>query len=549
MTRRVAIAAFATVLASSACKGPVGPVVHVIVRLDKDPVVLSEIHGLSVVVRVGDESETLDFPKDGPTPTPLAFPASFALIASDAEGTMTVEVTALARESDAKSKPVGFGFSRVRLNEKTLYDVDVEVGVASRCGQEDAPATDVPDICFRRDDIELTLAGGDPKKGNINNGVEMIDLDGDRKLDLLAVWSDDRNDKTTTSGLSVFYGSEIAERGLVWNSDDEEVYDDIGDPGTQRSNTEGAVLPFIAPEEDGVRGASDDSADLVTASFGAKGLTIRARLGRRFYEPPVFMDLGSSPGLLRAADVLPAEGKELVVALRKEARLIVVLPAGEDGMPSVADVALEGLRTGEGLRGFDVVDLDGVNGLDIVAAGKGEPDGAKPGQITTHLNQGDGSFAAAPVGDPEFGWREVRGGDLDGDGAVDLAAVNVDRGVVGVFRGTGDGTFAPAFEYTLTGPDGIQQTPDRVRLADMDGDGITDIVACGVSKTGVHILLLGAAGVPRFPVIRLPAGEEDGEPAEDMQGCALGDSDKDGVIDRLAVTDRTRNRLRVFVSP
>lgn len=530
-----------TVALTPACKGPVGPVIQVAVGVASDPQVLSEIHGLSVVVRSGGDSEIVEFPEGGPAASPLDLPGDFALIASEVTGTLAIEVTGLARRAGGEATPVAFGFAEVSLNEEELYRTSVALGVDSGCGLPAPPETVVPRLCLRRDDMELVLGHGDAALGNINNGVELQDLDGNRIPDLLAAWSENRNDESHKSGVSVFFGFEVAERGVVFA--EEKVFEDKGDGGARRSNTEAIGVDLVG--EGG--GPADGKLDIVASSLGTKGLTIRPKLARQDFDLPLFFDLGKRPGEMQAADLLADEpGQELVVALRDDAALLVVLPANDERGLTTQEIP--GLQTGPGLRGLHVADLDSTQGLDIVSAAKGEPDAQAKGAITVHLSQADGTFVASAISEPDFGWHDVRAADLNEDGAADVAAVNVDRGVVGIFIGAGDGSFTPGLEYTLTGSDGVQQRPDRVRLGDFDGDGKVDILACAVGKSGLHLLLLNDQGRPRFPVIRIPGGELEGEAGEDLQGCAIADTTGDGRIDRLAITDRLENRVRVLVS-
>lgn len=538
MTRTPAIVAVA--LLGVACKGPVGPVVHVTVRADADAEVLSQIHGLSVVVTGGGQTETLEFPQGGPGTTPLKLPADFALVASEVSGTVTVAVTGLFGGVGTEPTPVAFGFTEISVSQQTLHEATVDIGVRGGCGAEAAPESDVPKVCFRRDGMELELGSEDPDSGNINNGIEFQDLDSDSIPDVLAAWSEDRNEASHRSGVSVFFGFKDKDRGVVYA--DETVFEDQGDPGERRSNTEAVGIDLVGAND----GPADGKLDIVAASLGVSGLTIRPKLATRDFGLPVFFDLGKRPGEMQAADLLEASpGKELVVALRDDKALLIVLPATEERGLAVAEVA--GLEAGAGVRGLHVADLDGKHGLDIVSAAKGKPDVEEDGQITVHLSDGADGFISSPVGEPALGWHDVRAALLNSDDLMDLVAVNVDRGVVGIFKGEGDGVFSPALEYNLTAADGVEQRPDRVRVGDLDGDGQVDILACGVGMSALHILLLGPDGAPRFPVIRMAAGEHPVQPGENLQGCSIADTTGDGVIDRLAITDRDRNRVRVFV--
>lgn len=73
-------------------------------------------------------------------------------------------------------------------------------------------------------------------------------------------------------------------------------------------------------------------------------------------------------------------------------------------------------------------------------------------------------------------------GRLDGDAVTDLVLSIPDEKSVAVFSGTGAWSFSRIFTF------GPCETPDRVRLADMDGDGFMDIVFSCRYDRRVYIL-------------------------------------------------------------
>ncbi len=90
-----------------------------------------------------------------------------------------------------------------------------------------------------------------------------------------------------------------------------------------------------------------------------------------------------------------------------------------------------------------------------------------------------------PVGDSP---TAVATADLDGDGQLDLVAVNQNSDTVSVLRNLGGGTFAPQVTYA------VGSLPSSVAAADFDADGDVDIaVANGMSQT-ISVLLNQGAG-------------------------------------------------------
>ena len=73
--------------------------------------------------------------------------------------------------------------------------------------------------------------------------------------------------------------------------------------------------------------------------------------------------------------------------------------------------------------------------------------------------------------------------DVDGDGILDLVLTNCASSSVSVFLGNGDGTFRTPVSYA-TGPD-----PSSVAVADFNGDGILDLVVVNGWSSSASVLL------------------------------------------------------------
>ena len=540
-TAPLAMAALAAMALPTACQGPRGPVVRLSVTQQQDPWVVASVHRLSVALTSSEHgSETLLFPEAGPSAVPIDFPADMAIVLSGVEGEVAIEVTALT----ASDEPVGWGRGQVTLDAAELVDAVVAVGVATTCGDGVAPAGLVPELCFERFGVELVLGRGEETLGVIANGVEFALADEDELPDLLAVWSEDNGQPLTKSGLSVFHGSWVEGSGITYTSDLEYVLVDRGEPGERRSNTEGAVADVV-----GMDGAwePDTLPDLVVSSREAKGLTIwpKAGNGRTNYaEEPLFIPLGELTGALQVGDVLPAPGDEIVVALWSVGRLAIVGHQPEsDGF--ALDVLAE-LELRKGIAGFRIIDVDGDGDQDLVVSANGVAKTGGEGGLLVLRSDGAGGFDLEDVGPPRTGVNDVVVANLDGDDEPDLASLNWESGTVEVHTpADGDG-WVSLTTWAVPAP-GERQAPnlDRLRAGDLDGDGVTDLLACD-QNGWLHALLLDADGSSRFPPVRLQGGESRGETAKDLQGCAISDSDGDGAVDLLAIVDRTDKRLRVL---
>lgn len=114
-----------------------------------------------------------------------------------------------------------------------------------------------------------------------------------------------------------------------------------------------------------------------------------------------------------------------------------------------------------------VSDFNGDGFLDHVVGGT---------NVSLALGNGDGTFRAPRSyysGPNPF---NVRLADLNGDGMTDIVTANSGDSTASVLLNNGDGTFTAPTTY---------QNAARVQLADVNGDGVTDIVS--TNNTGVGV--------------------------------------------------------------
>ena len=167
-----------------------------------------------------------------------------------------------------------------------------------------------------------------------------------------------------------------------------------------------------------------------------------------------------------------------------------------------------------------VLDVDGDGHNDLAhALGEGSDGGA-----AVTYGRGNGRFATdeAVVFASATSTQDIGLGDLDGDGDIDLAAI--DAGRVVMFRQGG--------RYTWTAVTGLTALPNAstdLKVADVDLDRKADLVwietSGSTNDSFLHVWLQGAAGVFTAATWSpLAIGD-------DAEGIALADLDVDGALD------------------
>ena len=137
-------------------------------------------------------------------------------------------------------------------------------------------------------------------------------------------------------------------------------------------------------------------------------------------------------------------------------------------------------------RGIVAADLNGDGKDDIAYAVATAVPGSKLFDLYVALGKGDGTFQSPTLVASQIG-EFLTSGDTNGDGKADVIAATITEpggGLIGnslfVLLGNGDGTFQTPVAYT-------SDIPSDPHLADVNGDGIPDIIAGGSTGALVYI--------------------------------------------------------------
>jgi hypothetical protein len=294
---------------------------------------------------------------------------------------------------------------------------------------------------------------------------------------------------------------------------------------------------------------SDDGVIVQHLAPGNYALLISARSGSGAYQLTSAFVPGSSaldpltvgqlPEAVAVADVNGDGIPDLIVANGNDNTVRVLLGNGDGTYHYLNNDPTQGTFTvGTHPDAVAVADLNGDGKLDLIVANYGDLNTPVPGSVSVLLGNGDGTFQPAQTFPVGFGATSVAVADVDGDGIPDLVVANFgnpnthDPGSVSVLLGNGNGTFRPPVNYA-TGPG-----PASVAVADVNGDGIPDLVVANQYGNTVSVLLGNRDGTFRSAV-NYPVGTG-------PTSVTVADVNGDGVPD-LIVTNISDNTVSVLL--
>ncbi|MCP3981281.1 MAG: choice-of-anchor D domain-containing protein [bacterium] len=375
-------------------------------------------------------------------------------------------------------------------------------------------------------------------------GLVLVDLDLDGVLDLVTANRDDGTVSVAPGGGDGRFGEAIAIQAgatpvalaaadldadgdvdiAVVNRNPGTVSILLGDGvgGLSAGPVVGGLGPF--PLSIAIADLDGDAAlDLAVGNLQADSVSVSHGNGDGSFDPvPVTHDVGRFPTAVVAAD-FDADGRTDLASVNGFDNSVSILLGTPDGLVR----QLPDIEVGVFPLAAEAGDFDADGSVDLVVANF---DGDS---LSVLLGDGSGAFTRKclrfdeqdgcvelVVSDP----RAVRLGDLDFDGAPDLAVALHDNAKLGVLLGDGFGGVGQARSF----PTG--NAPQALVSGEFDGDGIPDLVTANTLDGSIGLLLgdgLGAFVPGSAPV----------EGFESPVGLTVHDFDRDGNLD-LAVADR-----------
>jgi hypothetical protein len=290
----------------------------------------------------------------------------------------------------------------------------------------------------------------------------------------------------------------------------------------------------------------DGKLDLAVANINSNSVSVLLNTTAPGAATPSFaakqdFATGDSPESVTLGD-LNGDGKlDLVVAnLISTVSILFNTTASGAATPSFA--AKQDFATGDGPRSVSIGDLNVDGKLDLAVVN------FNSNTVTVLLNTtvpgaATPSFSAIHAFPTGIRPISVSAGDLNGDGKLDLALVNLISNSVSVLLNTtAPGATTPSFSAKQDFATNFN--PSSITVGDLNGDGKLDFAVANINSNNVSVLLnttTPGAGTPSF------ATKEDFDTSAGPVSVARGDLNGDGKLD-LVVANVDSDTMSVLLN-
>lgn len=370
------------------------------------------------------------------------------------------------------------------------------------------------DVLLSNGDGTFTVGNNYPVSNQILLGGIVADVNGDSKLDLVAV--DD------------------AEPAKVWTL--------LGNGDGTFQTATSVTLP--GPAGNGALFADlngDGLLDIAYMDSDSNQLDIYLATSATAYASSV--SYNTSDGVYDACSLsagdLTADGKpELVNTNCRDGNITVYVNNGDGTFQTGVyyDAATIGANSELDPGAVAIADVNGDGKADIVVTNMNSSD------VTILFGNGDGTVTVPSVGYATGGYagNPAVVADFNGDGYPDIVVADYSFSLV-FLKGYGDGTFHAAVDYY---PSTVSDSPSGVGLAtgDFNGDGNPDYVMgnCCAPQAGITVFLSRSDG-SLLPGVNYFSANSN----QELLYVAVADFNEDGKLD-IAAADTDNNLVQIF---
>jgi hypothetical protein len=219
----------------------------------------------------------------------------------------------------------------------------------------------------------------------------------------------------------------------------------------------------------------DGIPDMINTNYVAGDVAVRLGLGNGTFGPQETYPTGEGAYSVAVLD-LNGDGKVDLVSVNAVKDDVSVLLGNGDGTFQPAKNYPVGLNP----YSMAIADFNGDGKPDVVTSNRGD------NTVSVLLGNGDGTFGPQQTFPTGKTPRAVAVGDLNGDGRVDVVTANLGDDTASILLGRGDGTFSFGNQQSAPAP---PVAPFQVVVADVNGDGIPDIITADRPDSSVSVLL------------------------------------------------------------
>jgi hypothetical protein len=236
----------------------------------------------------------------------------------------------------------------------------------------------------------------------------------------------------------------------------------------------------------------DGNLDLAVADTEVGGVALLFGNGDGTFRTAKHMNI-ADPYALAVAD-MNGDGIPDLLVLSETRYLFVYLGRGDGTFYLKAKYLM-----GDYPVALAVADLNGDGKLDVVVADS-DSDQKAPGYVTVFFGNGNGTLTYQTHYSAGINPWGLAIGDLNGDGHPDIVVANdnaydpEDLNTLYILLNNGNGTFSAGAVYQ-TGAESL-----NVSIADLNGDGVPDLVVASAFNQGIMVLLGNGNGTFADPV-------------------------------------------------